>query len=307
MLQSFKTLPELFQAFPTEPSAIDHLTAIRWADGEFCAVNGCADAKIFHFSDGKTHKCSVCRARFSIKVGTIFQDSKLPLRTWYAAIWMITNHPKGIASTTLATDLGITQKSAWFVLHRLRHAAQTPSFNGQLGGNAPVEIDEVAIGGVEKNKHANKRVGVGGGMGGKTVVMGILERGGELRAGVVEDVRRDTLEPIVLHHVQQGATVYTDEHVSYRSLKNTFDHDRVRHSGGEYVRGEVHTNSIESVWALLQRQIIGIHHWVSPKHLDRYVGEMTFRFNRREMPKGDRVNALLGQIEGPLPYKVLIA
>ena len=315
MIQQFKTLPALFAAFPNEQVAVDHLTAIRWADGKFCPLCGnIEDApegkRIGTLTGTNTHKCYACRKRFSIRVGTIFQDTKLPLRTWYAAIWMITNHPKGIASTTLATDLGITQKSAWFVLHRLRHAARTVSFNAPLGSDGtPVEVDEVAIGGLEENKHRNKRVpGAKGAHKGKTLIMGMIERGGELRAGVIENAQRDTLVPIIEHHVAPGATVYTDEHAGYHALRRGgFSHGTVKHSKGEYVKGDVHTNSIESVWALLQRQIVGIHHWVSPKHLDAYVSEMTFRFNRRDTAKSDRVNALLGQIEGPLPYKVLIA
>jgi predicted oxidoreductase (fatty acid repression mutant protein) len=306
VIQQFKTLPALFAAFPTEQVAIDHLTSIRWAAGKFCPLCGNSDeARIGTLTGTNTHKCYECRQRFSIKVGTIFQDTKLPLRTWYAAIWMITNHPKGIASTTLATDLGITQKSAWFVLHRLRHASRTVSFNAPLAG--VVEIDETFVGGREENKHADKRLHQKGGTGGKTAVMGIIQRHGELRAGVVEDTRRDTLEPIVYHHVAKGSIVVTDDANVYRALHKDFQHYAVRHSTGQYVRGDAHTNSIESVWALLKRQIIGIHHWVSPKHLDAYVQEMTFRFNRRDLPKGERVNDLLAQIEGPLPYKALIA
>lgn len=320
VIQNFKTLPALLAAFPTEQVAIDHLTSIRWANGKFCPLCGCADeAKIGRMSKRPSkdaepvltnqYKCYACRAKFSIRVGTIFQDTKLPLRTWFAAIWMITNHPKGIASTTLATDLGITQKTAWFVLHRLRHASRTPSFNAPLGGDGtPVEVDEKIVGGREHNKHASKRgPGRKGPTTGKTIVMGMVERGGELRAGVIPDTQRDTLVPIVEHHVAPGAVVYTDEAYGYKALRGGFEHSTVKHGQGEYVRGNVHTNSIESVWALLQRQIIGTHHWVSPKHLDAYVSEMTFRFNRRAEPKADRVNALLGQIEGPLPYKVLIA
>jgi transposase-like protein len=306
MLRHFNTLIELCDAFPHEQACIDHLTAIRWRAGKFCPLCGNAEeARIGTLTGTNTHKCYVCRQRFSIRVGTIFQDTKLPLRKWFIAIWMVTSHTKGIASTVLAKDLGVTQKTAWFVLHRLRHAARTPSFQAPLQG--VVEIDETFIGGREENKHADKRMHQKGGTGGKTVVMGILERDGDLRAGVVDNTRKDTLEPIIEHHVAAGAIVYTDEHLAYRALDQRFDHSTVRHSRREYVRGPVHTNGIESVWALLKRQIIGIHHWVSPKHLDQYVAEMTFRFNTREMKSGERCDALLGQIEGPLPYKVLTA
>lgn len=306
MLRHFDSLLDLCDAFPTEQHCIDHLTAIRWRLGKFCALCGNADEKrIGTLTGTNTHKCYVCRQRFSIRVGTIFQDTKLPLRKWFIAIWMITSHTKGIASTVLAKDLKITQKTAWFVLHRLRHASRTPSFNAPLEG--VVEIDETFVGGREENKHANKRLHQKGGTGGKTAVMGIIQRHGELRAGVIPDIKRETVEPIVLHHVAKGSIIVTDDATVYRRLNRDFSHYAVRHSTGQYVRGDAHTNSIESVWALLKRQIIGIHHWVSPKHLDQYVAEMTFRFNTRGLTSSERANALLGQIEGPLPYKVLIA
>lgn len=305
MLTQFKTLYDLFEAFPDEQSAINHLTAIRWANGEFCAVNGCVDAKVFHFSDGKTHKCSVCRARFSIKVGTIFQDTKIPLRKWFAAVWMITNHPKGIASTTLATDLGVTQKTAWFMLHRLRHAARTDSFNGPLGGE--VEVDETYVGGKESNKPKSQRKGING-TAGKTAVIGAVSRKGAMTARVITSTNTATLDGFVHANVSAEATlVSTDEHSGYRLLGRTYNHGIVRHGRGEYVNGATHTNTIEGAWALLKRQIIGIHHWVSPKHLDRYVQEMTFRYNRRDVAKAGRLNDLLANVEGRLTYKVLTA
>ncbi|UQV18867.1 IS1595 family transposase [Brevundimonas albigilva] len=306
MIQSFKTLPQLFAALPTEQSAIDHLTAIRWANGKFCPLCGNANAaKIGTLTGTNTHKCYECRKRFSIKVGTIFQDTKLPLRTWYAAIWMITNHPKGIASTTLATDLGITQKSAWFVLHRLRHAARTDSFNAPLSGE--VEVDETAVGGLEKNKHESKKKHVGRGLIGKTVVMGLVQRGGQVRAGVIDNVKSETLHGVIQNHVEAGATVYTDEHRGYRGLNARYDHQTVNHGAGEYVSGKATTNAVESLWALFKRQYHGTHHFISPKHMDAYLNEMTFRLNRRDMDKGQRTTALLSQIEGPMPWKVLTA
>ena len=308
MFPTFKTLPQMFAAFPTEQSAVDHLTAIRWANGKFCPLCGNADEKkIGTLTGTNTHKCYACRKRFSIKVGTIFQDTKLPLRTWFAAIWMITNHPKGIASTTLATDLGITQKSAWFVLHRLRHAARTDSFNAPLSGE--VEIDETFVGGREHNKHASKKTGSkrGHSIELKTVVMGLVQRGGEIRAGVIDNARAGTLRPIVERNVAKGSTIFTDEHQGYNDLRHDYDHQRVNHRKGEYVRGSATTNAVESLWALFKRQYHGTHHFISPKHMDAYLNEMTFRLNRRDLDKGQRVNGLLSQIEGPLPYKALIA
>ena len=153
MMQHFDSLFEMAQAFADEQICIDHLRAIRWKDGAFCPY--CGGTRVYDFSDKRTHKCADCRQRFSIKVGTIFEDTKLPLRKWFMAIWLITSHKKGIASTALAKDLKITQKSAWFVLHRLRYAARTKSFNKPLKGE--IEIDETFVGGKSKNKHASKR------------------------------------------------------------------------------------------------------------------------------------------------------
>ena len=304
MKQQFDTFVQMVQAIPDEQTAIDHFRAIRWKNGAYCPH--CKSSRVYHFSDNRTHKCGDCRQRFSIKVGTIFEDSKIGLHRWMWAIWLITSHKKGVASTTLARDIGVTQKTAWFMLHRLRHAIRTQSFNRPLDGN--VEADETFIGGKSKNRHASKRQpGTQGGKG-KVIVLGLLERGGELRTTEMPDLKAESVQGEVVKHVEAGANLLTDEHRSFNGLGSRYRHHRVNHSAGEYVRDhDVHTNGIEGVWAQFKRQIIGIHHWISPKHVGRYLGEMTWRFNLRSMGEGDRVNALLAQTVGRLTYKTLIA
>lgn len=303
-MKQFNTLIEMMDAFPNEQAAIDHLQAIRWKDGAYCPH--CGSTKVYHFSDGKNHKCGDCRKRFSIRVGSIFEDSKLPLRKWFMAIWLVTSHKKGISSVQLAKDIGVTQKSAWFMLHRLRHAAQTKGFQRPLENE--VEADETFIGGKEKNKHSWQRTGGKQGGAGKAAVLGILERNGELRTMETPNLRAGTVQGAIRANVKAGSTLMTDEHGAFNGLSADYIHHRVCHSAGEYVRDYcLHTNSIESVWALFKRQIIGTHHWLSPKHLSKYLNEMTWRFNRREMDEGERVNSLLSQVEGRLTYKALIA
>lgn len=304
----FNSLSELVEALPDEQACIDHFTSIRWKSGPFCPY--CGSTKVYHFGDKRTHKCgeTACRQRFSIKVGTIFEDSKLPLRKWYMAIWLITSHRKGISSAQLARDLAITQKSAWFMLHRLRYAARTKSFNRPLKGE--IEADETFIGGKDRNRHANKRKGGVGGLGSKkTAVFGMLERGGELRAMKVNSLRQRELQTKIAQHVERGSTLMTDEAAGYTGVGYTYGyrHERVRHAIGEYVRDRFHTNGIEGAWSLFKRQVYGIHHWISAKHIDRYLDEFTWRFNLREMEEGKRVTAFLGRVSGRLTYNSLIA
>lgn len=308
MLKQFKTLTDLMVAFQEPQAAIDHFTAIRWKDGQFCPR--CGHDKVYGLRRKNIFRCAQCKINFSITVGTIFENTKLPLRVWFGAIWLITNHPKGIASTTLAKDLGITQKSAWFVLHRLRHAARTQSFNtprSQMRMRGKVEVDETYVGGKAINKHGS-RSGTLGGSGDKTPVVGAVERGGKVVAKVLKRANSEELQGFIHETVSPRAELLvTDAHLAYSNLRGFPQHEVVNHQRGEWRRGDAHTNSIESIWALLKRQIVGTHHWISPKHLQKYVDEMTWRLNRRGMDAAERMNDLFNCVEGRITYKALIA
>ena len=304
MIKHFKTLADLMVTFSDNRIALDHFKAIRWKNGEFCPY--CGHDKIYTLKKANRYQCAQCKNPFSILVGTIFENTKLPLKTWFGAIWLLTNHPKGIASTTLAKDLGITQKSAWFVLHRLRHAARTQSFNAPLTGT--VEIDETYVGGKASNRHQKGRRKAKAGVADKTPVIGAIERKGDVVARVMPNFGGSAAESFVRGVVAPSADmVVTDAHPAYAAMQIEPYHEMVNHHLGEWRKGDAHTNSIESVWALLKRQIVGTHHWVSPKHLQQYVSEMAWRMNRRAMTAEDRINALFSAVEGRLTYKALIS
>jgi transposase-like protein len=283
MIRQFDSLMDLMETFADEQTAIDHLTAIRWRGGAFCPY--CGGTRIYHFSDKRTHKCGDCRQRFSIKVGSIFQDTKIPLRKWFAAIWLITSHKKGIASAQLARDIKVTQKTAWFMLHRLREAARTDSFNRPLTGE--IEADETLIGGKERNwSHARKQAREKLGGQNKSVLFGMLKRGGGLRVKHVTDATRATLFREIGHNVRRGSVIHSDEHVGYFGLDGFgYDHRTVRHTAGEYATDDGRgVQGVEGFWSLLKRAIVGIYHSVSPKHLHRYAEMSGFRYNTRGGP-----------------------
>ena len=301
MARGWKNIFEMQKAIPTEREAVKYFSKIHWASGEYCPH--CRHREIYKFSDGVTFKCAACRKRFSIRVGTIFEDSKVEMRKWLYAIWMLTSHKKGIASTTLARDIGVTQKTAWFMLQRLRYAARTRSFNRPLKGT--VEVDEGYFGGKERFKHRRDRKGLIGGQG-KVLAVGLLERGGELRVNTIE--RTTDLRAAVTRNVKEGSRLMTDEATAFSGLEALYERKSFSHKRGIYGDGkDGHTNSIEGVWSLIKRQIYGIHHFVSPKHIAKYFDEAVFRYNRRNVTDRDRVAEFLGRVHGRLTYKELIA
>jgi len=322
-----KTLLEAVRFFTDLDVCHDYMVSVKWPDGKVTCPH-CGGDKIGTIKsraatvdeNGKIKKarppmfqCKAkgCRKQFSAKVGTIFEDSPLGLDKWFVAIWCITNAKNGISSCELARHLGVIQRSAWFMLHRVRLAMQSRTFS-QLSGD--VESDETFIGGKSKFMHASKRAEKIHGRGGmdKTVVHGILERGGEVRVQVLPDYKKGTIQENVRKHVMPGAFVFTDTLRSYRGLSPQYVHGMVDHSSGVYVDGKVHVNGLENFWSLVKRCLKGTYVAVAPWHLFRYLDEEAFRFNARGSKKegnkqdGLRFLSVLRNIVGRrLTYKGL--
>lgn len=297
-----KTLQEAIIYFANPDNCLTYMVAHRWPSGVTCPTCGRTDPS-FLMKQGKWQcKSAHAKRQFSVKVGTIFEDSPLGLEKWLPAVWIITSAKNGVSSCEIARSLGVTQTTAWFMLHRIRCAMQSGSFMklGSNGGSGEVEADESFIGGKSRNMHVGKRARRITGTGGKdkTAVMGILERGGKVRTIVVPSRKRGVLQTEIRKHVEAGAALYTDALLSYSGLAGDYAHQVVDHAV-EYVNGRVHTNGLENFWSLLKRGIAGTYVSVEPFHLFRYLDEQTFRYNnRKDMDDAGRFSAVLSQIAG---------
>lgn len=289
------SLLEAIRYFEDQDNSLSFLASLRWPDGKAICPR-CEAPDPYFLSTRRVWKCRGCAKQFSVKVGTIFEDSPVGLDKWLPAAWLIISCKNGVSSCEIARALRVTQKTAWFMMHRIRLAMQDCSFDKCSG---EVEVDETFIGGKARHMHLYKRQRGITGTGGqdKTAVMGILQRGGKVRTKVVSGTKKKILQAEVKKHVEAGAVLYTDALKSYEGLAQEYGHGVIDHAV-KYVDGRIHTNGLENFWSLLKRSINGSYVSVEPYHLFRYLDEQAFRFNNRDMSDGQRFVVAMRQIVG---------
>lgn len=302
-----KTLQQAIQHFSDEQVCVEAVSEMRWPDGKPTCPK-CGEQDHYYLSARLIWKCKACGKQFSVKVGTMMEDSPIPLSKWLLAMWMLGNCRNGVSSYEIHRAIGVSQKAGWFMLQRIRLAMRGDDAVKIGGEGSTCEADETVIGGKLKFMHPRRKremgmAGSGGFQRNKTIVMGVLDRdAGKVRASVIPFAGRDTMEAMVRKHVQPGTMMHTDAHVGYDHLNRYFSHEVINHMEA-YVRGQVHTNGIENFWSLLKRGLGGTYIAVEPFHLHRYVDEQAFRYNHRKngdvkLSDGDRFRALLSQVAG---------
>jgi transposase-like protein len=300
-MKTFKSILEFQKHFDTDAKCREYLEQQRWGNEPACCF--CGSFKVRRLKDGKRFQCNEkeCRKQFSVTVGTIAENTKIPLTKWLLALYILSNHSKGISSLQLAKWLGVQQRTAWFLNHRIR-VMLTDKAPKLLEGIT--EVDETYVGGRISRKHKSKRKLKP--LDNKTMVFGAVQRGGDVITKIIFNNKAESLINAVRSTVKEGSTMVSDENVGYFGLKEIYTHETVNHSKDEFVRGWVHTQSIDSFWNTLKKQISGIHHFVSPKHLQRYCNEAAYRHNRRNKAQDERFTDALRNCEGRLKYNDLI-
>lgn len=304
-METPKTLQEAITYFADFENCRQFMISVRWVDNKVLCPT-CGSDKVTFLRAARLYKCygRHPRPKFSLKVGTVFEDSPIALEKWLPAVWLVVNCKNGISSHEVGRALGVTQKSAWFMLHRIRLALQSGSLVKIGGPGTEVEVDETFVGGKARNMHKDKRIRtkVREGNWAKTIVMGMLERDGHVKTRVIADRKRPGLHSAIQETIEQGTQIYTDEHVGYQGIEAQYNHEIINHLAG-YVNGKVHTNGIENFWSCLKRGLNGTYIAVEPFHLFRYVDEQALRYTNRytknnRMTDADRFGLALSQIVG---------